>query len=66
MTHVQRIARCMPCVNREPAVKDIIKTMNMRIKKALITNLEIRLQADCAIDSCANYSWLNCSSIMSM
>ena len=36
------------------------------INQGRITNLEIRLQADCAINSCANYSWLNCGSAMSM
>ena len=65
MTHVQMIARCMLCVDREPAAKDI-KMMNIGIIQARITNLEIRLQAECAIDSCAYYSRLNCSSDMSM
>ena len=65
MTHVRRIARCMLCVNREPAAKDI-KMMIIEIKQARITNLEIRLQADCAIDSRAYYSWQNLFSIMSM
>ena len=55
----------MPCVNREPAAKDI-KMLNIEIKQARIANLEIRLQADCAIDSCADYSWLDCGSIMSV
>ena len=31
MTHVRRIARCMLCVDREPAAKDV-KMMNIRIK----------------------------------
>ena len=64
-THVQGIARCMLCVDREPAVKDI-KMIYILIKQARITNLEIRLQAECAINSRANYSWLNWSSVMSM
>ena len=64
-THVRRIARCMPCVNREPAAKEI-KMLNIGIKQARITNLEIRLQADCAVNSCANYSWFNSGSVMSV
>ena len=28
-----------------------------------MTNLEVRLQADCAINSCANYSWRNLSPV---
>ena len=68
MTHVRRIARCMLCVDREQAAKDVavkMKNIGLKIKQAQITNLEIRLQADCAIDSCANYSWQNFSSVMS-
>ena len=65
VTHVRRIARCMLCVDRVQAAKDI-KMMNIGIKQARTTNLEIRLQADCAIDSCADYSWQNLSSVMSM
>ena len=59
ITHVRRIARCMLCVDREQSAKDIIKMMDIGIKQARITNLEIRLQTDCAIDSCADYSWQN-------
>ena len=58
MTYVRRIARCMPCVNHEPAAKNI-EMMNMGIKQARLTNLEIRQQADCPVNSCAYYSWLN-------
>jgi len=65
MTHVRRIARCMLCVDREPAADDI-KMINIGIKQAPITNLEIGLQADCAIDSCCYDSWVNISSVMSM
>ena len=44
---------------RYPSRKDIYIS-------AQITNLEIRLQADCAINSRANYSRLNCISVMSI
>ena len=31
-----------------------------------MTNLEVRLQADCAINSCAYYSWQNFGPVMFM
>ena len=65
MTYLRRIAKCMLCVDREQAAKDV-KMMNIEIKQGRIMNLEIRLQADCAIDRCANDSWQNFSSVMSM
>ena len=67
MTHVRRIARCTLFVDREPAAKDIkMSRIYIKKKQGRITNLEIRLQADCAINSRANYSRLNCSSVMSI
>ena len=64
-THVRMIARCMLCVDRGPTAKDI-KMMNIEIKQDRITNIEIRFQADCAIDSCGHYSRLECSPVMSI
>ena len=67
MTHVRGSASGMLCVDREPAAKDI-KLLNIyrNINQGRITNLEIRLQADCTINSRADYSWLNCISVMTM
>ena len=54
MTHVQRIARCMLCVDPEQAAKDI-NMIYIGFKQARITNLEIGIQADCTINSSRHY-----------
>ena len=65
MTDLRKIARSMLYVGRGTTAKD--QMVNIRIKQArILTNLEIRLQADCAINSCAYYAWQKISSVMSM